>query len=63
MSQPAPTSCIQVPTLETTVAIHSARNTGMLSGDRVGAEPKDEMRSCPALTFFGDDSGQHRPAN
>ena len=27
MSQPAPTSCIQVPMLETTEAIHSMRNT------------------------------------
>ena len=32
MSQLAPTSCIQVPILETTVAIQSARNRGRRSG-------------------------------
>jgi hypothetical protein len=32
MSHPAPTSCIQLPTLDTTVAIHSARNIGWPSG-------------------------------
>ena len=32
MSQAAPTFCIQVPTLETTVAIHRARKTECLKG-------------------------------
>src|SRR5690606_7836048 len=32
ISQPAPTSCIQVPTLDTMVAIQSARNVELASG-------------------------------
>ena len=32
MNQAAPTLCIQVPTLETTVAIHRARKTDCLKG-------------------------------
>src|SRR5438045_682900 len=32
ISQPAPTSCIQVPTLETIVAIHRLRNSVVCSG-------------------------------
>lgn len=38
ISQPAPTSCIQVPMLETTVAIHNARNNGRLSGAQADAD-------------------------
>ena len=32
ISQPAPTSCIQVPTFETIVAIHRLRNSALRSG-------------------------------
>jgi hypothetical protein len=32
ISQPAPTSCIQVPMFDATLAIHSARNSGWRSG-------------------------------
>src|SRR5947207_1365381 len=32
ISQPAPTSCIQVPTFETIVAIHRLRNSAVCSG-------------------------------
>ena len=32
ISQPAPTSCTQVPILETSVAIHNARNSGWRKG-------------------------------
>ena len=32
MSQPAPTSCIQVPTFETIVAIHTPRNSRWRKG-------------------------------
>jgi len=34
ISQPAPTSCIQVPIFDATVAIHNMRNSGCVNGDQ-----------------------------
>src|SRR5215469_3964462 len=49
ISQPAPTSCIQPPTLETMVAIQRLRNSALCSGlqaevtEEVGGGPGDSM--------------------
>ena len=44
ISHPAPTSCIQVPTFETIVAIHRPRK----SGRRRGLHAEDEPESAPS---------------
>jgi hypothetical protein len=41
ISQPEPASCIQVPTLDATVAIQSARNTGSARGLRADLSADD----------------------
>src|SRR5436309_2890852 len=48
ISQPAPTSCIQVPMLETMVAIHKLRNSAVcngLHGERAAAEDGCDPRA------------------
>ena len=54
ISQPAPTSCIHVPTLETIVAIHSPRNSLFCNGLHgetatvAGAGPAPSLIEAPS---------------
>src|SRR6266852_5047013 len=52
----SPTSCIQVPTLEITVAIQSARNTDPLRGLHADALPAESFPLCflVNVSFFAD---------
>jgi len=47
ITQTAPTDCIQVPTLETNCAIHSARNVSLRSGVHADARPSGTGMSGP----------------
>ena len=49
INHPAPTSCIQLPRFEASVASHSLRNRGTRSGDQAGtARPLMASGSAPA---------------
>src|ERR1700682_2617038 len=51
----SPTSCIHVPTLETTVAIHSARNTDSRRGLHADADlPESPRVSLGKVIFLAD---------
>src|SRR6185369_15320757 len=58
ISQPAPTSCIHVPTFETIVAIQSPRKSGLCSG--VHGEAAAATRAVSAPSLMSTPSG--RPA-
>src|SRR6185295_8104760 len=48
ISQPAPTSCIQVPTFDTIVAIHRLRNSVLRSGLQADEAARAEAESAGA---------------
>ena len=63
ISQPAPTSCIQVPTLETIVAIHRLRKSALrngLHGELARFAAAGRGGACEA--FIGDARGDRRVA-
>src|SRR5438105_1087499 len=53
INQPAPTSCIQVPTFETIVAIHRLRNSAV----RSGAQAPGIARMAAGACISGDGAG------
>src|SRR6266508_463772 len=53
ISQPAPTSCIHVPTLETMVAIHRLRNNALRSGLHAEGGARAGAASAPPVVCAG----------
>src|ERR1700688_3904170 len=53
ISQPAPTSCIQVPTFETIVAIHRLRNSAVCSGAQAPGTARTGAGACVSVDGAG----------
>src|SRR6202158_3004728 len=57
INQPAPTSCIQVPTFETIVAIHRLRNSAVCSGAQAPGTARTAAGACVSVDgadFIGE---------
>src|ERR1700688_2652423 len=53
ISQPAPTSCIQVPTFETIVAIHRLRKSTVCSGAQAPGTARTAAGACVSVDGAG----------